>query len=155
MNKRTFSHKIGLIFLAIAAFAIAGCGATASFNVRPVERGAVVTFKSTARASASPTPVVQLDPNQPTSFIGATAAPSAPRAEHDLIATSFAQRNQGSCGWVLRATGDSFNSVTEAVAYAKGRRLADMRVDEVCDVRPARLAIPERTVVAKPVVSMR
>lgn len=83
----TFSHKIGLIFVAIATFAIAGCGSSATMNVRSAERTAP-TNEVTSAASDLP------DPGQPTSFYKVSVTQRPARAAHPLVASSFTFRNR-------------------------------------------------------------
>ena len=83
----TFSHKIGLIFVAIATSAIAGCGSSA-MNVRPVEARTVATSEVTAADSDMP------DPSQPTSFYKVSVTPRQARAAHPFVASSCSFRTR-------------------------------------------------------------
>jgi hypothetical protein len=130
MNKNLPSHKIGLIFsLCLVAFAT-GCGSAATSaaptatlvanlpEMRPPSGDHFTdTVRHSKRWSATPRHrQVEEHPRTPT--------------------PSFSARNIGSCGWILKATGDEFPTKEEALEYAKERKLYDRRVKERCTFAP-------------------
>ncbi|OGL73100.1 hypothetical protein A3E39_04370 [Candidatus Uhrbacteria bacterium RIFCSPHIGHO2_12_FULL_60_25] len=139
MNKSTFTHKLSLIFVVFATFAIAGCG-TAAINAHPVARVAVVTTPVEIVSHGTHADVASKNALEQARVADAdetrivAVASNDSRSARDVTATpSFSARNQGACAWVLMGTGESFTSKSEALEHAKERKLADRRVVETCD----------------------